>query len=376
MTVGCSWEYRPDGGLATILGPLQLLVEPLQDLSGKVNTLVEALNVVKTTVGIVDQFVTMVGDIGLATLLRPIVEDVRNRIRDIRKTGIYMLPIGFKANVGLGGAQIEWPGSPLDIGIDGGLGGLKNALRLAFLDERDPCWPALSDSAGVAGTLFVAFGLDATAIQTVRDLLKKGFMSDQMLNACQDMETFWNGMSADGLDKAFKDGFNRYRIQETARYGTTGVWSSLSLERVLPDEFSTFLIRIEAALNGLLAMLVRIQLLKQFLAVLTATIERIEAILAIVQSVLAFLQLLLVRFPVAMMTFGPSTGGMRGMADSLDSWFDAAAHPEIDDVPSNSKILAVLFLLGCPTLEDMDENLIILNQVMQFGQSVEWPEMP
>lgn len=366
MTIQITWA-RSDDGLASLLG-ITDWVQDLKSLSDKVQTLTAALSATEEALSIVEGILSRAFDLALGGFIRPIIEDLRDRIRDLRKTGVYMLPVGFHAgaNATVGSVQITRPDTVRDLGVRGGLQGLKNHLRTAFLNERDPRWPGLSHNAFVCGTGVFAFGLDMSAIDTVADLIEKGFMSDPMLRSCQDLEKYAVGLTADGLTSTFKDAFDSYRSAQSAKFFQKSRWSSLTLEELLPTEFSDFLIKLEATLNGILALTFKVNLFQKYIAVIKATIVRIQEMLALVQSVIAFLDLLLVRFPVAIFQFD-GVGGMPGMADALDDWFDPQKHPELSDVPPGSMMIGLLLMAGSTSAAELDENRAIINRVVKFG---------
>lgn len=352
---------RAEGGLADVLGvdDLTALKDTAKGIAEAIKFVYEALEVAAQAANILNQL----GDLGLATLLRPIIEDLRERIQDFRKTGIYMLPLGFR----LGKQGVVSAGDDFPF-LTGGRDALKNAIRAAVLNDRDPGRPPFGNDAYVGGIGVFAFGPDAAIIRVAKDLLEKAFIGDDAVaQAAAGLVKYTRTLGDTRFfTEGFKDAYQQYRDANTITPQTYTPWISRTLQDLVPG-VGAFLLRVEAALNGILAVSLKIRLAAEILAVIQAALQEIALLLRIIEDIVKFLDLILTRFPVLIMRFEPQIGGVRGLARDLDDWFNPSLHPELADFSPNAYAAGMLFLAGFPSFEDADDTSGTIEKLLKFS---------
>jgi hypothetical protein len=360
MTMNVEWSNK-EGllGIFPIAEPIQDLVAASAKIGGTVKTLLEALNSLSAIENLIAAGLTN----AISLVVRPIIEDVRNRIRDIRKTGAYVTTLGFRQNL-LRGSVLVGDKRTDFTGLAGGLSGLKRELAFALSNERDPSWPGFGPTSFTTGIGVFVHGPDKTMIDRAMALFEKVFVSDDVKKNALGIRDFFVDQVEGGAERTFRDGFDSYRQANTANLTSDPKWGFMSLEALIGG-LGDPLVAIESLLNGLLSLLVKLQIFHKFFELARAVLAEIVQVLQILQSFIDFLELLLTKFPIITLRFRPQPGGVRGIVESLDEWFDPALHPELKTVSANAYTLGIFILGGFPSAATVQAEEVVWDAI--FG---------
>lgn len=360
---------RTDAGLISVFGgdsgDIATIASDLKSGSAFLHTIEAALTAVSTATSVLNSLLVGIAD-GPAALIRVIVQNITARIEDLRKTGIYMLPIGFSigppGSIKVTGKDVTVPTATLNAVI--GLGGLRNTLSLALLNARDPHRPSFGPDAYTSGTLIVGFGLQADAVELIRQLFESVFFRPVVL-AAMNLQAFYANSNP---QKTFNDAYEAYRLANSPISPAVTPWTFQTVETMLPAVFGDFLLEVEARLNALLTLSISLKGLDAFVKLVQAALQEIQDLLRLLDSLLVFLNLLLTKFPILQFRWS-SVGGAAEIAASLNDWFDPSQHPELKDVASNSYMVGVMLLEGSPSVDTSDSQSAIISKLLNFGIS-------
>lgn len=368
-TLDVTWR-RSEEGLADVFGFGDELRAFIQNDALQTSTAaLKAILEIETGAARIAEIAAVTGVVNPVTaVLALLIDNLRKRIEDVRKTGIYMLPIGLQteANTTILGGSVTVPtGITSSFSTSGGLNGVQRYIRKNLRNRRDPARPNFSEEAYVGGFGFIAFGLDKATLDKVKDLITKGFFSDAMTRRKAGLETF---AATTDLTKVFTSAYEANRIALTARPIPDSPWIFTNVGKMLPASvFNDPLIALEGLLVGILAILGAADaLFKKFLSFVQATLKQIEDLIRILNDVIELLDLLFLRFPLAIFSFEPQLGGTKAIEDSLSDWF-SSARPQLNDVPDNSFMVGLFTMFGAPGLSEVQVTRDILGAIVSFS---------
>lgn len=372
---------KTDGGLADLFGAGAEVAEALKDASEGLTAATKAVLTALDAVSVIENLIVGLVDNPVVALLKKAIRDLAQRIQDFRKTGVYLLPIGFSVGppgsipMAVGSAALNTFATGSFVPVVG-LGGLKSTLQLALTNARDPSRPSFGPNAYTMGTLIAGFGIPSDVVSTItqaadraksadgiREIIKSIFLTSPIVQAMTNVQTY---LVNTDLDKTFQDAYAAYRIANSPTPPAETPWAFQTLEDLLPG-FGDIFLEIEARLNALLSLFTALTGLKAFFDLVKAALLEIENFIRVLDGIVTFLNLLLTRFPLIQFRWGPTLGGATEIAASLQDWFDPSQHPELQDIAPNSLMVGIMLLAGSASLDESDAQQAIYKQLLKFG---------